>query len=239
MRINEILIEALTPEDQVVVYQNTDNPDQGAIVIGGRILPNQDIGHTLRNISLKNVRSPHGPLLFHGSSNGDITKFHDQSWLSAEPVTAITHAQFWAYSGKAFIYVCSAKIRNPIYNPDIVPGAEKPGEIDRLYKANPDKDAIIWKDTKDSILPKTDLYNIKFGYQIQILKKWEIIEKDVSQDEWDHIFKNKPLPKKTIDPSKDHVVIEPGLTPFEDGEYITQKEYDEYKQYGLKAKPIK
>lgn len=243
MRYYEFIVEALTPEERVVFYQNTDNPEQNAVVIGGRVLNNVNLHdrHTLRNINLKNVRSPNGPLLFHGSIDGSINRFHDNSWFSAEPFTAFTHATFWqGVTGgrESFIYVCSAKIRNPIMNPDAVPGEEGQHEISNLYKNNPGSDAIIWENTKDVIMPKTDLYNIRSGGQIQILKKWEIVEKDVSQDEWDHIFKGKALPKKEVDPDKIYKVVEPGLSYFEMDQPISQAEYDEFKQYGVKVSPL-
>lgn len=239
MRYYEFIVEALTPEERVIMYKNLDDEDQYALVIGGRVFNNENLytSNTLRNINLKNVRSTNGPVLFHGSESENITKFHDQSWFSTEPFTAFFHATWMGR--ESFIYVCSAKIRNPIMNPDIVPGEENENDISDLYEKNPNADAIIWKNTRDVIMPKADLYNIRSGNQIQILKKWEIITKYVYQDEWDHIFKGKPLPKKEIGADKIYKVTQQGISTFNIDQPISQAEYDRFKDYGLKVVPLK
>lgn len=243
MRWNEIISEAKAPKDHVIIWTNDDDT-RTVIEIGGRILTDHDHGfqHTLKGINLKNVRSPHGPLLFHGSVR-TIDHFHDMSWFSAEPYTAITHAEFWKGLGHgkdAYIYVCSARLTSPLVNPDMVPGHEKSGDVERLYKANPNADSLLWKDTKDVIMPKTDLYNIKSGNSVTILKKWTIETNTVSDEDLDNIAAGgepgAPIPEPRR-PNTPWLVTNPGLTPFEEGSYITQ---DEYEQFGdhLEAKKV-
>lgn len=252
MRWSEIINEASTPKEVVNCYDCTSS-EEGMIEIGGRWLAshNQPIEKTLRGINLKNVKSKHGPLLFHGTIAGDITHFKDGSWFSAEPYTAITHASFWkaiSMGNEAFIYVCNATYKNPDMNPRWEPGHEGKGDIKNFY-AETDYDAIIWKDTRDVIMPITDLYNIRSGDQITILKKWEVKTIDVSEtvikkmialhkegkDPLDGL--HEPKEEKKPGPNDKWVVVDPGLSPLEKGDFIDQEHYEEFKDY-IEVEPI-
>lgn len=246
MRWNEIISEAKTPKDQVILYFSTES-DRSLIEIGGRVLGDGDwnIKHTLRNINLKNVRSPHGPLLFHGSIS-QINRFNDQSWFSAEPQTAITHAEFWrGLTGgrECWIYVCSATFGNADYSKPFVPGDEAAGEVAAFYEAHPDVDAIVWRDTKDVVMPTTDLYNIRSGDQVVILKKWSIVSQDVTDADLDAIAAggDPQEPEAEGQRKVDNaawIVVDPSLNPVNAGDEITQAEYEMYEPYGLTARKI-
>jgi hypothetical protein len=241
MRYSEIIGEALSPREEVVIY-STDG-DKYATVMGGRIVDRVgNIEQTLKNINLKNVRSPNGPLLFHGSISGDITKFNDYCWLSAEPNTAITHAEFnraLSMGKTSNLFVCYTTASNPLVNPDIVPGKEKPGQLEELYRQNPDKDCLLWKNTRDVVMPITDLYNVRYGKDVVILKNWSIRSERISHDEWEAIMSKGEYPdehKKSRAKVATLTVDDPALTHYMSGDKITPQEYEEYKDYGLTVK---
>lgn len=243
MRWNEIISEAKTPKDQVTIYVSSES-QRSLVEIGGRVLGdgNWDIKHTLRNINLKNVRSQHGPLLFHGSIS-QIGHFHDHSWFSAEPQTAITHAEFWrslSMGSECWLYVCNAKFSNAYYDKPFTPGDEAAGQLAAFYEEHPNIDAIVWKDTKDVVMPTTDLYNIRSGDQITILKKWSIVSEEVTDADLDTLANGGDLAKpeaRKVDKAE-WVVVDPGLCPVEAGDQLTQGEYEEYSEYGLTAKRL-
>jgi|TARA_R110000823_G_C15784767_1_gene485518 hypothetical protein len=226
MRISELL-EARTPVEAVRVIFAPDK--SGAMIIGGRVLRDEriTIPKVFNKLNLKNVKNPGpGPLLFHGSID-KFSKFNNRSWFSADPMTASWHAGWKGYlpNTTKYMYVCTANLGRVSLNKDIIPGEETQKQLKLIYDSG--YDSILLKGVSDGeVGPKTDLYNIKLGEQVKILKTWVITFEDVSKQKFEEIISGNIIPRP-------HTVDDPGLTEFKAGEKISQQEYDNNKEYGL------
>tara|TARA_R110002153_G_scaffold12261_9_gene46128 strand:- start:1726 stop:2415 length:690 start_codon:yes stop_codon:yes gene_type:complete len=226
MRISELL-EALTPVEAVRVIFAPDK--SGAMIIGGRVLRDEriTIPKVFNKLNLKNVKNPGpGPLLFHGSID-KFSKFNNRSWFSADPMTASWHAGWKGYLPNVtkYMYVCTADLGRVSLNKDIIPGEETQKQLKLIYDSG--YDSILLKGVSDAeVGPKTDLYNIKLGEQVKILKTWVITFEDVSKQKFEEIISGNIIPRP-------HTVDDPGLTEFKAGDKISQQEYDNNKEYGL------
>ena len=239
MHIKELL-EAITPEEQVKMVYGPG--ERWAMIIGGRILTGTKlvtIAHSFNKLNLKNVKNPsRGPLLFHGTIS-KFGKFNDRSWFSTEPLTAGFHAAFGTRGLQVdqYMYVCAANLGKIAVVTDITPGKESQKDIDRIYAKG--YDSFVIKNVSDAgVGPNTDLYNIKDGSQVKILKRWLITDEDAdSEENFDRIIAGEK-PKKIEKPQDlnlPYIVDDPGLTPFKAGQRISKDDYLSAQDYGLTA----
>jgi|688.fasta_scaffold02972_27 hypothetical protein len=236
MKIKE-LFEAITPEEKIRMIYSPG--ERWAMIIGGRILTGTKLitlGQSFNKLNLKNVKNPGpSPLLFHGST-AEFNKFNDRSWFSTEPLTAGFHAAFGT-RGNPFVdlymYVCAAKLGKIAVVTDITPGKESLIDIDRIYSKG--YDSFVIKNVSDAgVGPNTDLYNIKDGSQVKILKRWLITDEVTdTEEEFDQILSGRTVKKPDVDQDLPFTVDDPGLTQFKHGQKISKDDYEIAKSYGL------
>lgn len=231
MRIREIT-EAVSPEE--VVRTISSESGQEILIIGGRVISGekiQSVNNAFKKINLKNVRAPQGKrLLFHGSGY-KFDKFDKMSWFSTEPFTALFHSSFSSavgYTKEQYLYVCYADVSNVYDSSDIVPGKEQVEDLKKIYKQG--YDAIKLTDVSDAgVGPKTDIYNIKNGDDVKILKRWPILHSEVTDEEIEKIISGELSPKdiesnRTAGVEYDYVITDPGFTYFDLNQKVTAQE---------------
>jgi hypothetical protein len=235
MKIKE-LFEAITPEEKVRVIYSPG--ERWAMIIGGRILTGTKLitlGQSFNKLNLKNVKNPGpSPLLFHGTIE-KFDKFNDLSWFSTEPLTAGFHAAFGTRGHQVdqYMYVCAANLGKIATVTDLTPGKESLKDIDRIYSKG--YDSFVIKNVSDAgVGPNTDLYNIKDGSQVKILKRWLITDEDTdTEEEFDQIISGKTVKKPVVDQDLPFTVDAPGLTQFKHGQKISKDDYENAKFFGL------
>jgi len=231
MKISEIT-EAITPDETVNTFSGPSG--QEILVIGGRIIStdkHQTVNNAFRKINLKNVRAPKNKnLLFHGSGY-KFDKFKNMSWFSSEPFTPLFHSSFSSTIGftkEQYLYVCYADVSSVYNSSDIIPGKEQIEDLEKIY--NQGYDAIKLTDVSDAgVGPKTDIYNIKNGNDVVMLKRWPVLHSEVTDEEMKKIMSGDLSPdnvdsKGTDGIKYDYVITDPGLTYFDVGEKVTDQE---------------
>jgi hypothetical protein len=233
MKIKE-LFEAITPEEKIRMIYSPG--ERWAMIIGGRILTGTKLitlGQSFNKLNLKNIKNPGpSPLLFHGST-AEFNKFNDRSWFSTEPLTAGFHAAFGTRGHQVdqYMYVCAANLGKIATVTDLTPGKESLKDIDRIYSKG--YDSFVIKNVSDAgVGPNTDLYNIKDGSQVKILKRWLITDEDTDTEE-DQIISGKTVKKPVVDQDLPFTVDDPGLTQFKHGQKISKDDYENAKFFGL------
>jgi len=96
-------------------------------------------------------------------------------------------------------------------------------------------DSFVIKNVSDAgVGPNTDLYNIKDGSQVKILKRWLITDEVTdTEEEFDQILSGRTVKKPDVDQDLPFTVDDPGLTQFKHGQKISKDDYEIAKSYGL------
>ena len=93
---------------------------------------------------------------------------------------------------------------------------------------------LLSKMSHAGVGPNTDLYNIKDGSQVKILKRWLITDEDTdTEEEFDQIISGKTVKKPVVDQDLPFTVDDPGLTQFKHGQKISKDDYENAKFFGL------
>lgn len=196
----ENINEAFTPDNtKIYSIEDINDGDRSAMIIGGRVLDTTkmaepEIFSSFTKINLKNINVPKNvPLLYHGSGS-KFSKFKNNSWFTNHPFLAQAHSSMNSLGmGDEYIYVCVATIKHPLINPDhFTPGHEDHNnDIVKFYKKNPQYDSMIWKNSPDAGMGNQDIYNIRDGSAVKILKRWKVEYVEVSSEDFDKIVNSR------------------------------------------------